>query len=183
MGRIVLVTGGARSGKSRYAQERAAASSAPAQGRVLFIATAEASDDEMRSRIARHKQDRPPGWHLRETPLEPAQVLATIEDVYDVVLLDCLTLFVSNVLQSLNDRTDDEIERRMDQEIIDLCRAARLMSGTVIFVTNEVGMGLHPLTHLGRLFADLAGRANQQVAAQADEVILMVCGIPLKIKG
>jgi adenosylcobinamide kinase/adenosylcobinamide-phosphate guanylyltransferase len=178
---MVLISGGVRSGKSRYAQEQARAlAQSPGHGRVLFIATAEASDDEMRDRIARHQQDRPAEWDLREAPLSAAQVLAAIHSDYDVILLDCLTLFVSNILLSAASLSSAEIEARVESEIADLCQVARSGSSVVILVTNEVGMGLHPLTPLGRLFADLAGRANQQAA---EEVVMMVCGIPLKIKG
>ena len=184
MGRIALITGGARSGKSRYAQHMTGSlAHASSRGRVLFIATAEACDDEMSARIARHQQDRPEAWDLREAPLGAAKVMETLEGEYDVILLDCLTLFVSNVLLCDTELPPSEIEARVDREIAALCRVARTGSAAVVLVTNEVGMGLHPMTSLGRLFADLAGRANQQVAAAADEVVLMVCGVPLKIKG
>ena len=183
MGRIALITGGARSGKSRYAQEQASALAAEhGEGRVLFLATAEVSDEEMRDRIRRHQQDRPAEWDLREAPLGAAQVVAEIDKEYDVILLDCLTIFVSNILYAARDLTPLEIEAHVDLAIADLCRAARSGSADVVLVTNEVGMGLHPMTALGRLFVDLAGRANQRVAAAADDVTLMVCGIPVTVK-
>lgn len=182
MARIALITGGARSGKSRYAQEQAGIL-AQSPGRVLFIATAEASDEEMQDRITRHQQDRPAAWDLREAPLGAAQVLAESHGDYEVILLDCLTLFVSNILFATRDLSPAEVEARVDSEIAALCQAARSGPAAVILVTNEVGMGVHPMTPLARLFVDLAGRANQRVAAAADEVTLMVCGLPWRVKG
>jgi adenosylcobinamide kinase/adenosylcobinamide-phosphate guanylyltransferase len=183
-GRMILVTGGARSGKSRYAQDRAAGIAPPGEGkRVLFVATAEESDAEMRARIARHRRDRPPDWETLEVPLGAAQHLAARSRDYDVIVLDCLTLFVSNLLLANQDLAPDALEAQMDREIAGLCRAARSGTAVVILVTNEVGMGLHPMTPLGRRFQDLAGRANQQVAAAAEEVVLMICGLPMQVKG
>ena len=179
----MLVTGGARSGKSRYAQEQVSALAASTgRSRVLFIATAEASDEEMRERIARHRQDRPAAWDVREAPLGAADVLEAAQQKYDIILLDCLTLFVSNILLAAGEISHAEIETGVDREIERLCRAARSRPAGVILVTNEVGMGLHAMTALGRLFVDVAGRANQRVAAAADEVTLMVCGLPLAVK-
>jgi len=182
-GRLSLITGGARSGKSRYAQQCATALAEARQGRVLFLATAEASDAEMEARIARHRQDRPATWDTREVPLGAAEQIAAHNREYTVILLDCLTLFVSNLLLLHQERSSEEIEAEVDHAIAELCAAARSGSAQVLIVTNEVGMGLHPMTALGRLFQDLAGRANQQVAAAAEEVVLMVCGIPVPVKG
>src|SRR5579875_2584990 len=141
-GRFIFVVGGARSGKSRYAQNLAKTLAERRLGRVLFVATAEVTDEEMAARIARHRRDRPAEWDTIEAPVGAADAILARKGLYDVILLDCITLFVS----------------------------------------NEVGLSLHPLTALGRLFQDVAGRANQIIAASADEVVLMFCGIPLRIK-
>ncbi len=180
--RLILVTGGARSGKSRFAQERAERTVREQGGRVLFIATAEESDDEMKSRISRHRHDRPADWTTIETPLEAAAQIAAHSREVEFILLDCLTLFVSNQLLAAGDVPPEEIEATVDRAVAALIAAARSGSATVLIVTNEVGMGLHPMTALGRLFQDIAGRANQQVAAAADEVIFMVSGLPLVLK-
>jgi adenosylcobinamide kinase/adenosylcobinamide-phosphate guanylyltransferase len=180
--RLILVTGGARSGKSRFAQERAERTVREQGGRVLFIATAEESDDEMKARISRHRHDRPADWTTIETPLEAAAQIAAHSREAAFILLDCLTLFVSNQLLAAGDVPPEEIESAVDRAVAALIAAARSGSATVLLVTNEVGMGLHPMTALGRLFQDIAGRANQQVAAAADEVIFMVSGLPLVLK-
>ena len=183
-GRLILVTGGARSGKSRYALERAIAlSRGTEESRVLFVATAEASDDEMRARILRHQRERPRNWTTLEAPQDTAQRLAVHPDPCEILVLDCLTLLVSNMLLESPELSPAEIEARVDTEISRLCSVACSRATTAILVTNEVGMGVHPLSALGRLFQNVAGRANQRVASLADEVILMVCGIPVPIKG
>lgn len=181
-GKFIFVVGGARSGKSRYAQQRAQELAVQREGGVLFVATAQASDEEMAARIRRHQQDRPAEWDTVEAPLDAANVLAESADRYAVILMDCLTLFLSNFLLTLQELPREQIEQRIEQEVEKLCNAARSCSADVLLVSNEVGMSLHPLTPLGRIFQDVAGRANQQVAAQADEVFLLVCGIPLQIK-
>ena len=180
--RLILVTGGARSGKSRFAQQRAEQAARETGGKVLFLATAEESDDEMTARISRHRQDRPADWITIETPLEAATHLAVHGNEVAFVLLDCLTLFVSNHLLAAGDVPAEEVEAAVDQAIAALLAAARSGSATVLIVTNEVGMGLHPMSALGRLFQDIAGRANQQVAAAADEVVFLVSGLPLVLK-
>jgi len=180
--KLILVTGGARSGKSRFAQQRAEQFSREKGGRVLFVATAEESDDEMRARISRHRHDRPADWTTIETPLEAAAHIAAHSGEFGFILLDCLTLFVSSHLLAAGDAPPEKIEAAVDQSIADLLAAARSGPATVLIVTNEVGMGLHPMSALGRLFQDIAGRANQQAAAAADEVVFMVSGLPLVLK-
>ncbi len=180
--KLILVIGGARSGKSRFAQQRAEQAARETGGKVLFVATAEESDDEMTARISRHRQDRPADWTTLETPLEAAAIIAAHGNEFAFVLLDCLTLFVSNHLLAAGDVPAEEIEAGVDQAICALLTAARSGSATVLIVTNEVGMGLHPMSALGRLFQDIAGRANQQVAAAADEVVFLVSGLPLVLK-
>ena len=180
--RLILVTGGARSGKSRFAQTRAEQTTRKQGGRVLFIATAEESDDEMKARISRHRHDRPADWTTCETPLDAAAQIAAHGAEFAFILLDCLTLFVSNHLLAAGDAPPEEIEATVDNAVAALVAAAHSSPAVVLIVTNEVGMGLHPMSALGRLFQDIAGRANQQVAADADEVIFLVSGLPLVLK-
>ena len=169
---IVYVTGGARSGKSAYA-ERRAANAAASGGEVTYLATAQAFDDEMRDRIARHRADRPAGWHTVEEPLD---VPRRIEDLHtDVLLLDCLSLWVSNML--LADWTEGAM----------LAAADRLLTAcanvpTAILVTNEVGLGIVPDNALARRYRDVLGWVNQRCAAASDEAHLLVSGLPLRLK-
>ncbi|MEM6962853.1 MAG: bifunctional adenosylcobinamide kinase/adenosylcobinamide-phosphate guanylyltransferase [Myxococcota bacterium] len=170
MSRLLLVGGGSRSGKSEYALQRARAISP----KRAFVATAQAFDDEMRSRIARHRAERKGQFDSFESPTELVALLSTLE--HEVVVVDCLTLWMSNLL--LEDRSDAEILHRVDR-LVDCCVRRE---GTTLLVTNEVGLGIVPEHALARRFRDLAGFAHQRLAAAADEVVLLVFGIPLKIK-
>ena len=183
--RLILVLGGARSGKSAYGEALAArlAGEAP----VAYIATATASDDEMRERIARHQASRPSHWQTIEQPLRPADALRAT--TAPVVLLDCVTLLVANLLLDGAGESDfesagfaSEAEARVDQAISDLLMAWRSRSTTLILVSNEVGMGLVPPYPLGRVYRDCLGRANARLAAAADTVLLMVAGLPIELK-
>ncbi len=167
--RITLVTGGCRSGKSRYAQELAE-SLGPMR---VMLATAEALDDEMRDRIARHQADRRDGWRTIEAPID---IVAHLDHPGEVLLVDCLTLWVSNLL--CTDATDAELEAAS------LALVARLqtVSGPVILVTNEVGLGIVPMNKLARRFRDQSGFLAQRIARIADRVVLCVTGIPMVIK-
>ena len=173
--RLTLVLGGVRAGKSSYAQ-RLAASGA----RVLFVATAEPGDAEMQARIDAHRKDRPAGWDTLEEPTDLAGALKPILPSYDNVLLDCLTLWVSNLLLMGPDLASarrgilPEAER-----LLDLYRSA---DASWIIVSNEVGLGVMPPTELGRVYADELGRVNRRVAEEADEVYFMAAGLPLRIK-
>jgi adenosylcobinamide kinase/adenosylcobinamide-phosphate guanylyltransferase len=183
MSYITLVIGGARSGKSRYAQELANKLAEATE--VLYIATAEAGDDEMRERIARHKEERPSHWLTAEEPLEAANILRTAD--HPVVIIDCLSFFVVNhMLKNGGDpatcSADTWDGEAAEEAASDLMAAAVERPGNVIIVTNEVGMGLVPDTPLGRAFRDTAGRVNQTAAAAADNVVLMVAGIPVQVK-
>ena len=169
MAKLVLVTGGARSGKSRIAEGRVA-ELAPA-GPWRYVATAEALDDEMISRIARHQARRGPGWSTVEAPRDPARALGE-----RCTLIDCLTLLVSNLM--LDGRSDDEVLAACDA----LAQAARQAPIPVVIVTNEVGHGIVPEHPLARRFRDLQGWANQAVAREAEEVLLVTAGLPLRIK-
>jgi adenosylcobinamide kinase / adenosylcobinamide-phosphate guanylyltransferase len=180
---LILVTGGARSGKSTFAEQLARQLGGD-QG-VCYLATAEPGDDEMRARIAAHRASRPAGWRTIEVPRGVGAALRslTLPARQGVVLLDCLTLLVSNVLLAHPDTADEEDTwPSVRAEIDDLVRFAAQPAVTTIVVTNEVGLGIVPATRLARVYRDLLGRANQRLAAAATVVYLVVSGIPLKIK-
>jgi len=180
MGRLILILGGARSGKSTYAQRMAKAHG----GKVVFIATAEAQDDEMRDRIAAHQADRPDGWQTLEIPHGVAQAFTRLAAPADLALLDCMTLLVSNLLLLENDVDNPDsarAEKALDVELGELQEAIRSGRADWIVVSNEVGLGLVPPYPAGRVYRDLLGHANQRLAAQADEVYWMVAGIPVPI--
>ena len=178
MAEIILITGGARSGKSRHAQALAEAR----PGKRLFIATSPVIDAEMHHRIERHQADRQgQGWRTVEEELRPADIL-TGNPEETVVLLDCLTLWVSNLLFAA-EAPEYYTETRLAELAEELVGAARNRQGAVIIVTNEVGLGIVPENPLARRYRDLVGRCNQTIAAGADRVDLVVCGIPLSIKG
>jgi adenosylcobinamide kinase/adenosylcobinamide-phosphate guanylyltransferase len=173
MSKIVLFTGGARSGKSTRAEQYVARLSAP----VVYVATAQAYDDEMRARIARHQERRPADWRTLEAPTAVAAMLASLGRG-SIVLLDCPSLLISNLLLAHEAHPEPAIE----QEIGALLTTVRERDQTLIAVTNEVGMGIVPTYPLGRVYRDLLGWANQRVARAADEVYLVVCGIPMELK-
>ena len=169
--RLTLILGGVRAGKSSYAQRLAASGK-----RVLFVATAEAGDAEMAARIRAHQASRPADWDTLEEPLDPATALALVLHRYDTVLLDCLTLWVSNLL--LSGRPHD-----IPVEVRRLLESYRQGDASWIVVSNEVGLGVVPANELGRAFADELGRVNQLVAAKADAVYFMAAGLPMAMKG
>src|SRR5262249_50433089 len=149
---------------------------------VLFVATAEAGDEDMARRIAAHRQARPAAWRTVETPRQVGQAIRQAGPS-GVVVVDCLTLLVSNVLLSLGDEPPPEpAEAAAEDEVRGLIESARATQGSVIVVTNEVGLGIVPASRLGRLYRDLLGRANAAVAREAAEVYLLVSGLPLEIK-
>lgn len=172
-GSVTLVLGGVRSGKSRYAQQLAEQSS-----RVVFVATAKISDDEMRAKIDRHREDRPKDWLTVEEPLELPKVLAEHETKCDVILVDCLTTFAANLLEAAG-QDSAALEGRIEA----LCATLQTIQCNFVVVSNEVGSGVHPSTELGRRYRDLLGEINQRVARVADDVVLMVAGLPLALKG
>lgn len=165
---VTLVLGGARSGKSAYAERLAGAA-----GGGLYLATAEAGDEEMAERIARHRQRRGGGWRTIEEPLDLTAALARHARADRPILVDCLTLWLSNLIAA---------DRDVEAETAALAAALPALAGPVVFVSNEVGLGLVPVAPLGRLFRDHAGRLNQTLARAADRVVLVVAGLPLHLK-
>lgn len=165
----LLVLGGARSGKSRYAQQRAEA----LPGELIFIATAQALDEEMAARIARHRADRGERWRTIEAPLDIAGAIAAEARPDRVVLVDCLTLWASNLMFA--ERDHRERARLLASAVADA-------AGPVILVANEVGLGIVPDNTLARRFRDVAGEINQIVAKAASEAVFMAAGLPLKLK-
>jgi adenosylcobinamide kinase/adenosylcobinamide-phosphate guanylyltransferase len=180
MGRaLTLILGGARSGKSAFAQQQAARLG----GRVLYVATAEAGDDEMAARIAAHRAERPPAWTTLEAPRQVGTAIRRAAPA-EVVVVDCLTLLANNVLVPLADSVSaSEAETVLLGEVDCLLAVHRASEAEWFVVSNEVGLGLVPDNPLGRLYRDALGRANQRLAAAADNVILMVAGLPLAVKG
>jgi adenosylcobinamide kinase / adenosylcobinamide-phosphate guanylyltransferase len=179
VGKIVLVTGGCRSGKSDYAQQLAE-SLPPSR---LFVATCPVTDDEIRRRIERHRQARRGrGWETIEEQLDLPAVFRG-HSQHNVILVDCVTLWVNNWMYCAEREArqigEDEIAERTGR-VLDAAGACR---GTAVFVSNEVGLGVVPENAQARCFRDLVGRANQILAAQADDVTLVCCGIPLFLKG
>ncbi|MDE2899308.1 MAG: bifunctional adenosylcobinamide kinase/adenosylcobinamide-phosphate guanylyltransferase [Chloroflexota bacterium] len=170
-----MVLGGVRAGKSRYAQELAGDG-----GRVLFVATAEPGDEEMAARIAAHRAERPATWSTLEEPIDLVTALTPLVPDFDTVLIDCLTLWVSNLLLQDPDRegTPAHIQTQA-RRLIDLYERSDV---SWIVVSNEVGLGVIPTTRLGRDFADGLGRVNQQFAAAADDVVVMFAGLPVNLK-
>jgi adenosylcobinamide kinase / adenosylcobinamide-phosphate guanylyltransferase len=171
MRKVTLITGGARSGKSTHAIRLA-----QPYARKYFIATAEARDDEMAARIASHRARRPADFHTIEEPADIAAAIAKLEGQADVVVLDCLTLWVSNLMTTHT--TDGPIIAEVDL----LANALRKWLFASIVVTGEVGAGVVPDNAMARRFRDLLGWTNQKIAAAADEVLLMVAGYPIKVK-
>lgn len=178
MGSLILITGGARSGKSTYAERRAA--ELDAGDGVTYVATAEPLDDDMRRRIARHRAERPADWVTVESPRSAGRVVDAART--RTVLVDCLTLLASNALLAADGEDEEDALRAVLEEATALRDAALARDGATLVVTNEVGMGIHPATALGRAYRDALGRANQVLAAAADEVVLLVSGIPLRVK-
>jgi adenosylcobinamide kinase/adenosylcobinamide-phosphate guanylyltransferase len=179
MSRLILITGGARSGKSDFAQRLAHEMSGDD---VVFIATAQAGDDDMAQRIAAHRRSRPPGWRTVEAPRDIGTAITAAGSVRAIVV-DCLTLLVSNVLLSLGDYApEDAAQAAVDEELRLVSGALLQTTATVIVVTNEVGLGIVPENRLARQYRDLLGRANANLARAAEFVYLLVAGLPVEIK-
>lgn len=189
MGSIVLILGGARSGKSSLAERMAVEKG----GRVTFVATAQPYDEEMRHRIEAHRAARPVEWLTVEEPLDIAGSVEEAAGNSDVIVVDCLTIWVSNHLCGLSRRAGqpedgawprlvDQLRAELSDQIACMVAAARKGNADLLAVSNEVGLGLVPPNALSRAYRDLLGAVNQQVAAEANKVLLMVAGLPVDIK-
>jgi len=181
--RSTLITGGARSGKSHFAQELAIRSGKA----VLFVATAVAGDEEMQHRIEEHRRTRPAAWNTLEVTTHVGNQILQKSGGAKVVIVDCITLLVSNIFGQYADQTGEQIdthlvEQEVTTEIGELIECINHIDASLIIVTNEVGMGLVPANAMGRLYRDLLGKANQLLAQRADEIYLMVAGLPVPIK-
>jgi adenosylcobinamide kinase/adenosylcobinamide-phosphate guanylyltransferase len=172
---LTLVLGGARSGKSRFAQSVCAGGK-----QVAYIATARSEDDEIRTRIARHRQDRPAHWLTVEEPLEVGSALERYAASCDFVLLDCLTFWLSNLCWAHRDEPEEKIQAAASRELARMVAASA--ASHLVMVSNEVGYGLVPESAVGRLFRDLHGWINQDAARAADFVYNVIAGIPIAIK-
>lgn len=173
MSKVTLVTGGARSGKSRFA-EKLADGFVPLRG---YLATGQAGDAEMAERIARHRGRRGAGWETVEEPLELAGAVARADGAYTVLLVDCITLWLSNLLFHCEGGAGEALQR-----VAAFTESFGALKTPLIIVTNEVGMGIVPEHPLARSFRDLAGEANELIAARADEVYVTISGLPLRLK-
>lgn len=167
---VTLVLGGARSGKSSYAETLVLQRSGPR----AYIATAQARDEEMKARIARHQSDRGPNWTTFEEPLQVTQILKKALESHPVVLLDCLTLWLSNLMEAGHD---------VEEATMELIATMGDCSSDIVLVSNEVGLGIVPVNDLARAYRDASGRMNMRIAAAADHVYFMAAGLPITMKG
>jgi adenosylcobinamide kinase/adenosylcobinamide-phosphate guanylyltransferase len=186
--KIIFITGGARSGKSSFALAKALT----AAGRKAYIATAEALDEDMTERIEQHKKQRGKEWDTYEEPLEIAEVLKKLDGSYSALVLDCLTLWLSNLF--MKTQSEGHALQTIETEIQELLDSLRQLKSSaargpgsgfcsLYIVSNEVGMGIVPENETARKFRDMAGILNQKIAEVSDEVYMMVAGIPMKMKG
>jgi adenosylcobinamide kinase/adenosylcobinamide-phosphate guanylyltransferase len=181
--KVILLLGGARSGKSRFAQEYARRNGE----KVLFVATATAGDEDMRQRTEKHKKDRPANWRTLEVVTNIGmQIEANASDA-QLIVIDCITMLVNNIFSRYDEKhfdtiDDSVLEKEVVAEIKQLQMCMKKVSASFLIVSNEVGMGLVPDTRMGRLYRDFLGRANQMLAQDSDEVYLLVAGIPLRVK-
>jgi len=168
---VTLIVGGARSGKSRYAQNLAEGFE-----RVTFVATARASDSGMRRKIARHRLERPASWETVEAPLRLESAIQSVSTKVDMLIIDCLTLYLANLMRARRE------QKSIPDHLSRVCEAIRRAKSSIIIVSNEVGCGVVPPYRSGRLYRDLLGQLNQQIAQIADRVVLMVAGLPVVVK-
>ena len=177
LAQIIFITGGARSGKSGFAEKLASEFGEP----LGYLATAQILDDEMEERVRRHRERRGEEWHAIEEPLHLSQALERCDGKYNVVLVDCVTLWISNLLFAYGEAGRD-CEERIQEDVQRLKSTLHGMVTPVILVSNEVGHGIVPDNRLARQFRDIAGITNQLLATAADEVHVLISGIPLKLK-
>ena len=171
----VLILGGARSGKSRYAENLATNSAK----QVIYIATGQARDAEMAARINLHRQQRPAHWQTLEEPIKLAEVLATHADKTRCLLVDCLTLWLSNILFDAQGQVQENVFEEQSQTLLEIVTS---LAGEVIFVSNEVGQGIVPMDAMSRRFVDEAGRLHQQLAQRCEQVVLVTAGLAQVLK-
>jgi adenosylcobinamide kinase/adenosylcobinamide-phosphate guanylyltransferase len=177
MGRTIYISGGTRSGKSVFAEQRAEEFDPP----YGYLATARALDDEMKERVSLHRERRGSQWLTVEEPLLLKQALVTHDGTKGILLVDCVTLWITNLLFHYGEESSN-VERLILSDVRSLAEHLGSMQTPVILVSNEVGMGIVPENRLARIFRDIAGQANQILAATADEAWLVVSGLPLKMK-
>ena len=178
--KLIFIIGGARSGKSNFAEKMAVDSGKS----VAYLATARPLDEEMAFRIEKHREKRLNTWETYEEPIRVRELVSRLGLEKEVILIDCLTLLTSNLLLRKEDKVEDpEWQKEILLEIEKLAEISFRVTAQVIIVSNEVGMGLIPDNTLGRVYRDILGRANSIIADKADEVFMMISGIPLKIKG
>lgn len=179
---IILCTGGARSGKSEFAESYVLAQ----QGEKGYVATSQIFDDEMKDRIQKHQERRGVMWHNYEVPLHLHEQWSQIADTCDVVLIDCVTMWVTNGLMAMGDLKNQDDANRFEafmlEEIENLLKAIEQTDTTVIFVTNELGLGIVPDNKMSRFFRDVAGKVNRRLATIADHVYMTISGITIDIK-
>lgn len=188
---MILIIGGARSGKSSFSEEKAKEYKKELDTNVLYIATSIPFDEGMKDRVKKHQESRPSTWRTIEQYKNFKSIVDTKEfKECDVILLDCMTLMVSNILLEYNGDFDeisreeiDALEKDIIKEVDEVIRVCNLDNKRFIVVSNEVGLGLVPAYRLGSIFRDIAGRVNQRIAKESTDVYLMTAGIPLKIKG
>jgi len=183
MRKIILLLGGARSGKSHLAQEMAK----KITGEVLFVATASAGDEDMLQRIKEHQLNRPASWRTLEASLHIGNRIAAASGNAAVIIIDCITLLVNNLFcqygeEQFESIDDSVLNEQVSSEIRELKAYINKSTASFIIVSNEVGLGIVPDNRMGRLYRDCLGRANQMLAETADEVYLMMAGIPLRVK-
>lgn len=177
--KTTLILGGARSGKSTLAQELAT----KAGGEVLFVATAEALDEDMKDRIEAHQRSRSPEWRTLEVATHVGKAITRNVGAADTIIIDCITLLVSNAFEANRGETDaDVLEKAVTDEIQELIGCTRQVEAWFIIVSNEVGLGIVPADRTSRIYRDLLGKTNRMLAECADEVYLLVAGIPVTLK-
>jgi adenosylcobinamide kinase / adenosylcobinamide-phosphate guanylyltransferase len=184
MGKLTLILGGARSGKSTYAEKIAKEIGGDS---VLYVATSEAKDEEMKERIEKHRSSRPAAWVTVEAPRNVAQAVGHARSGEKIVLVDCITVLISNILLAESEGANEnpfgkKVEEAVDDKTTELLRIIPKTDAHFLLVSNEVGMGLVPPYALGRAYRDLLGRVNQCLATAADDAFFLVAGIPMQVK-